>query len=240
MAATLTLQNTTNWALPFIHYQPLTIATATEPAFSNGNIVLQTILGPPFCWRWNRATNSATSTVAGTQDYAVSISTFGFLEKATITDTTGTVTELTITDLMSADSAASAARARPSFIATLLDNDSGSITFRLMPVPDAVYTLTVIYQNSAPLFTSLSQTWSPVPDYFSYIYNRGYLALAYSMADDPRFQVEHTRFMASLLAASEGLSETQKNLFLGNSLPTSAQNANSSLRTQQATQARGT
>lgn len=240
MATTLTLQNTINWALPFIRYQPVTIGTATEPALSNANIILQTILGPPFCWRWNRATNSSTSTVAGTQDYAVTLSTFGFLEKATVTDANSIVTELEIRDVLSADTTLTGNRSRPNYISVQSDDNAGSITFRLVPVPDAIYTLTLVYQNAATLFTSLSGLWAPVPDYFSYIYNRGFLSLSYSLADDPRFQIEHTRFLASLLAAAEGLSESQKNIFLGQFLPTTAQTQNTSLKTQQATQARGT
>jgi len=240
MPTTLTVQNTINWALPFIRYQPLTIGTASEPALSNANIILQTILGPPFCWRWNRATNAATMTVAGTQDYTVALSTFGFLEKASVTDSTGVVTELELKDVLSADTGSAANRSRPNFISTQADNNAGNITFRLVPVPDAVYTLTLVYQNAAALFASTNTTWAPVPDYFSYIYNRGFLSLAYAMADDPRFQIEHTRFLASLLAASEGLSESQKNIFLGNFLATTSQSQNAQLRTQQATQARGT
>lgn len=240
MPSTITLQNTINWALPFLRYQPVTIGTANEPAITSANVILQTFLGPPFVWRWNRTSNSATSTVAGTQDYSVSLSTFGFLEKATITDPNGIVTELQLKTLMSAESAGSLNQARPTYLAVQADDNAGNITFRLMPIPDQIYTLTVIYQKAATLFTALSGTWAPIPDYMEYIYSRGFLAFSMEMRDDPRFSVEHSRFLASLIAASEGLSESDKNIFLGNFLDTARQGQNASLRTQQATQARGT
>jgi hypothetical protein len=131
-------------------------------------------------------------------------------------------------------------RARPTYISTQADDNTGNITFRLMPVPDAVYTLTVIYQNTPALFANTTDTWAPIPDRYSYIYNRGFLAFSMEAAQDQRFVVEHTRFLATLISAAEGLSEMQKNLFMGNVLTTSEQTQRSGLRAQQSTQARGT
>lgn len=54
MAVSLTLQNTINWALPFVQFRPLAIGTSNEPAITIGNTVMQTILGPPFAWPFNR------------------------------------------------------------------------------------------------------------------------------------------------------------------------------------------
>jgi hypothetical protein len=240
MASTITLQSSIFFALPFIKGQPLTIYTTNEPAISAGNVVKQTMLGPPFIWRWNRATDSSTSTASGTQDYTVALSTFGFLEKATITDSTGKVTELEIKLVLSADTAATGNTSRPNYISVQSDDNAGNILFRLMPVPDAVYTLTLVFQKAAVLFAALTDTWTPIPDYLSYIYQRGFLAFALELKDDPRWSAEHTRFLASLLGASEGLSESEKNIFLGNLLNSGAQMQNAQLRTQQATQARGT
>jgi hypothetical protein len=240
MASTITLQETVNWALPLLRYQPLTIGTSNEPAITSANIILQTILGPPFIWRWNRNTNATTVTVAGTQDYTVALSDFGYFEKATVTDPTGNVTELVWKEVLSIETNVSANRARPTFISTQLDDNAGNITFRLMPVPDQVYTLTLIYQKAPVLFTALSGTWAPIPDYMEYIYTRGFLAFAFQLGDDQRFMVEHQRFLAQLISAAEGLSEMQKNIFLGGSLTTNAQMQSAQLRTQQGAQARGT
>jgi hypothetical protein len=109
-----------------------------------------------------------------------------------------------------------------------------------MPVPDVVYALTIIYQKAAILFTAETGFWAPIPDRFSYIYNRGFLAFSMEAAQDQRFVVEHQRFVATLLSASEGLSEMQKNIFLGNSLITNEQTQRAGVRTQQAQQARVT
>jgi hypothetical protein len=240
MPSTVTLQNSINWALPYLKYQPLTIGTANEPAITNANTILQTILGPPFVWRWNRGSDSSTSTVAGTQDYPVALATFGYLEKATVTDVNGIVTELEYKTVLSADTTGALNRARPNYLSAQSDDNAGNVTFRLMPVPDAVYVLTLVFQKQPILFTALGGFWAPIPDYMQYIYNRGFLAMALESADDPRFQVEHQRFLATLIAASEGLSETEKNIFLGNAINTSTQGQSAQLRTQQATQARGT
>jgi hypothetical protein len=242
MASTITVQKTIDWALTFLRYQPVTIGTGNEPALTNANVVLQTIIGEPFTWRWNRASFTQ-ATVAGTQDYTVVTPTFGFLEKATVTDSNGVITELEVKDVLSAETANLANQARPSFISTQNDDNADNITFRVMPVPDAVYTITVVFQKQAVLLTALTGaggTWAPIPDYMSYIYNRGFLALSLEMADDPRFQVEHTRFLASLVSAAEGLPEADKNLFLGNALDSQAHAQALMLRTQQAIQARGT
>src|SRR5690348_2195682 len=81
MASTITLQSTLNWAQAFLGYAPLNIGTNNEPALSSANLILQTMLSPPFRWRWNRATTSFV-TIAGTQDYVESLANVGFLEQA--------------------------------------------------------------------------------------------------------------------------------------------------------------
>lgn len=240
MPSTITLASTIAWAQTFTRYQPLTVGANNEPAITSANVIKQTIQGPPFIWNWNRASDSSMSTVAGTQDYTIAIAAWGFVEKITVTDSLGVVTELEIKQVISADSAGTLNRARPNFASVQTDDDAGNITFRLIPVPDAIYAITVVYQKAPVLFTTTSGLWSPIPDKFQYIYSRGFLALAMSVIDDARFTVEHTRFLASLLGASEGLSETEKNIFMGGALSTNAQMQGSQIRTQQAAQARGT
>jgi hypothetical protein len=79
-----------------------TLGTSNQPALGIASIVRNIILAAPFTWRFNRG--SATFlTVSGTQDYAQTISTFGFLEAATlqlaatITNVAGDGTTATIT-----------------------------------------------------------------------------------------------------------------------------------------------
>ncbi|HEX3682206.1 MAG TPA: hypothetical protein VHU83_06655 [Bryobacteraceae bacterium] len=102
---------------------------------------------------------------------------------------------------------------RPTFIALQTDDDAGNLTFRVLPAPDQSYSISVTYQVKAPLFSSLSQTWAPVPDFMEYIYNWGFLSLMLDYNDSSKAQRMRQLFVASLLGASEGLSEADKNLF---------------------------
>ena len=78
MATTLTLQNAINFAAPILKNQPLMVSNF-EPALTAANIVLGTILGPPFRWRFNRNTLSFAIDTTHT-DYVQAIPDFGFLE----------------------------------------------------------------------------------------------------------------------------------------------------------------
>ena len=227
----ITLQNTINWAQPFVRFMPLNIGTSNEPSITNANIIQQTILGAPFVWNWNRKTLSIT-TIAGTQDYNQAIGDFGFLEKASITSGSTTF-ELSNTEPVLGDGAE---RDRPHTIAPQIDDNNGHLSFRLLPIPDAVYTVKVIYQAKAPVLTSLSDSWA-IPDRFAYIFNRGFLALSFEYADDPKFQVENQKFVSALLGAAEGLSEQSRNVFLGHWLSVTGQTASG--KSQQGLSSRG-
>src|ERR1035437_9856421 len=101
MASTIQLQSTVNWASSFIDFKVPTIGANNEPAITSANVVMQTILGPPFRWNWNR-NNVVFPTVVGTQDYAITVGidgaivTFGFIESAsaTIAGTTFAIKEV--------------------------------------------------------------------------------------------------------------------------------------------------
>jgi hypothetical protein len=95
MAATKTVQDSINWVKPFVNWANLTIGTNQEPALTSANLSLQTIVGPPFVWPWNR-NNTFFLTTVGQQDYTVSLSNFGFLEAASI-ELCGTITHVTVT-----------------------------------------------------------------------------------------------------------------------------------------------
>lgn len=83
MAATVRLQDTINWTRPFLNWANIAIGTNNEPAMSAANLTLQTIVGPPFVWPWNRATQTF-QTTQGVQDYTLNIPNFGFLEAANL------------------------------------------------------------------------------------------------------------------------------------------------------------
>lgn len=51
--STVTIQDTMNWAKQMSFNRPSGIGNSLEPALSSANMVMQTILGPPFSWVWN-------------------------------------------------------------------------------------------------------------------------------------------------------------------------------------------
>lgn len=236
MASTYTLQSSINWAQANLVSRgaPLTSWGTNEPAISSANIVKQTILGAPFKWRWNRASLILPNTVQATQDYVQQATDLGFLEKTSVKDSSNNVFEIETKISLGTDSQ----QGRPHSIAPQLDDNAGNITFRFMPVPDGVYTPTIIYQKKPTLFANLTDPWTPIPDEYAYIYNWGFLTMMQLYADDYRFQLSNQKFVAHLLAASEGLSEMEKNLFLGNWLTITDQQTTSQLRIQQGHQAR--
>lgn len=210
-----TLQRTVNIASQGLRMAPLAGigGIVNEPALSLGDMVRQTILGPPFAWRWNRKVATPFQTVVGTQDYTQSIVGFGWLEKAVVSDG-GSSWELDIQMNLPVENVSN----QPVRIAAVLDDNQGNITFRVFPVPDKTYTVTLTYQVAAPLFAALTDTWAPIPDYYSYLYNRGFYAFAYEYMNDARFLPTYQVFLRQLIAAAEGLNETQINIFLADRL----------------------
>lgn len=230
MASTIQLQRTINLAQQFQRLAPLTFTANTDhdPAFSNADWVMQTILSPSLGgWRWNRVGYTPSSptftTVRGQSDYAVAISNFGWLEKAVAYNPTdGTACyELQVELVKGEDTLPN----QPARIAAQYDDGAGNITFRIFPAPDDVYDIAITYQKAAPLFTSLTQTWAPIPDYLSYLYNEGFQAKAFEYSNDPRFLTSMQVFMTDLASESQGLSQSQKNIWLADRLNTMRQTA---------------
>jgi hypothetical protein len=236
MASTIQLQSTVNWASSFINFEVPTVGASNEPTITNANTVLQTILGPPFKWNWNRATVTVT-TVGGTQDYATSAATFGFIESAGAALGSNTFAIKEIKQELSIGQE----QGRPQSIAAQIDDNAGNITFRFLPVPDGIYTVTVTFQKKIPaLFAALSTFWAPIPDQYSYIYNYGFLALTMAYDDDPRFPLFNQKFVAHLLGTQQGLTETERNLFIDTWNLITRQEALMGIKTQQGRQALGT
>ena len=149
-----TIQGTLNWASAFILNRPSIGVSGTyqEPALTIANLIMSTVLSPPFAWSWNRNTTTFT-TVAGTSDYTVAMSDFGWLEKATRSNN---ALNPPIVELQIVTNLAAAGRQNPPFkIALFSDDNAGNYVFRLLSVPDAVYTITLTYQKAPILATSL-------------------------------------------------------------------------------------
>lgn len=211
MGATLTVNDTINFVQPFLGFYPLAVNGTNYPALHIANTVSQVMLAPPFKWRWNRKVANFTTT-NGTQDYQEAISDFGFAEKAQVQDVNSNSSwkEIGIRLDLSLESLTSC----PKYICPLLDDNSGNITFRLMPVPGAAYPVNVQYQKAQPLFASLSQTWAPIPDFMFYVYSLGFMAFALLYKGDSRFPGAMQQFATTLIANSEGLTESEMNIFL--------------------------
>jgi hypothetical protein len=210
MASSITIQNTVNWELAFLEQQPLLI-NGMEPALSSATLVLQTMLGPPFAWPWNRFL--LTYQTNGPDWTQMGLSKFGHLEGGTVQAVTGGVPwQLEVQNLLLGDNQ----QARPKFVSPLLDDGMGNITFRLGPAPDQGYNVVLIFQNKAPVMMSLAQTWAPVPDERNYICQWGHLALMSLIGNDARFNEYNAKFITSLLGAQGGLSDLERNLFLAN------------------------
>jgi hypothetical protein len=211
VASTITIAATANWALPLLEMQPLEIL-GMEPALSSANLVLQTILGPPMAWPFNRSIASYTSAA---QDVQLSLPDYGFLEGGTVQPSTGTGQlpwSLKVKNYLDTDQSAT----RPEHISPLLDDGMGNITFRLHPAPEQSYNVLGIYQRRAPQLQSMGYTWAPVPDERAYIYEWGFLALMSLIGNDARFNVYNSKFITSILGAQGGLTEMERNIFLAN------------------------
>jgi hypothetical protein len=237
-----TLLQSVNFAQPFIEYAPLTAGASNEPAISIGSMVRNTLLNPPFTWGWNRAEDSSTSTVAGTQDYTINLTDFAYLEKVALTDVTGNVFELKDvynTNALAKGTATAGARQRPNSVSVKSVSFSTSVSIRFMGVPDAVYVITLIYQKLSLPFTATSGTWSPIPDSFIDVFNNLFLAEAMESVDDARGSVYRQRGVAALLAKAEGLTDMQRSAFIQQYQALNSQMTAAQLRTQQGSQARG-
>jgi hypothetical protein len=210
MASTLTIQNAVNFATPILKNQPIAVSN-WEPGLTAGNIVLQRMLGAPFRWRFNRSTYTFV-TVVGQTDYPITLVNLGFIEDQWIVDSTGTIYPLAGAISLVPDQS----QTRPTQIAPQNDNNAGQITFRIAQAPDAIYTVNGVYQKKAPLLGSYASPWAPVPDEFSYIFNLGFLCFTSLLVNDSRFPIFEKWFVGALLGAQDGLSEQEKNIFLGN------------------------
>ena len=236
-SSTNTLLSSMEWAKKFVFNRQLSLGDFKEPAITAANVVKQTMMGPPFKWRWNRQVITF-NTIIGQQDYAQA-SNFGWIENASVQDT-GVSPSKWYPLTPKIDLTLDTSLARPANISAQLDDLNGTITFRLLPVPDKVYPVSITVQNKAALFTSLNQTWGPIPDEYSYIYQLGFLSYMYEFADDSRWIGARQRFISSLLGASQGLTATEVNLFLNNWQTVSAATTQKEMILQQGTQARQT
>lgn len=232
------LQDTINYITPFCRYQAANVGVSNMPMIGIGNIVRNIILAAPFTWRFNRnSVNITGPVVAGTQDYAQAIADFGFLEKVIANDGTKSYQ---MSDVKNNEALASSTTpGRPQVIGVQNDDGAGNFVFRLSAVPDAAYTVNMVYQKAPVQFAATSDKWAPIPDSFSDVYNN--LSLGYYMdsCQDPRAPQYIARGIAGLLARASGLSQMDKAIFAASYMNFNTEQMLAVLKTQQGQQAQG-
>lgn len=233
--STITLAQTLEFSSKLNFGRVSNLGNFQEPAMTAATLVMQTILGPPFRWRWNRTVKTF-STVVNTQDSIQAVANFGWIEDASVQDPT-TVKWIEMEEKVGL--ALDSTPGRPRNISAEFDNGTGNITFRFMPVPEKIYPVSITIQNAAPIFTSTAQTWAPIPDMFSVAYQWGFLSLMWFFADDPRAAQANSKFVSTLLGMNQGLTEVERNIFLSQWESISGQPTSMAMRNQQGMAARG-
>lgn len=239
MANTIKIQDTLNWLLAYTVQRPNTgvAQIANEPGLTAANKVMQTIMAPPLKWSWNPIENSSIVCTPGITDYTVSLPTWGWLEKALgfLSTNTPPAFEIEVYQLLSKEFTQN----RPQEIAPIFDDNAGNITFRMMPPPDQAYQFTLTIQKAAVFAVSLGNTtWAPIPDRYAFLYEQGMMALIKGMYNEQFYFSNWELFLRSLVGASEGLTETEKAIFLEDQLRIMRTGQSSALGTSQGRQAR--
>jgi hypothetical protein len=233
-----TLSDTINYVTPFCRYQAANVGTSNMPIIGIGNLVRNIILAAPFTWRFNRNNVDLTGPVVkGTQDYPQTIIDFGFLEKASVNDGQKT---FQIEDVKNNEALAlSNTPGRPRVIGVQKDDGAGVLTFRLSAVPDAPYSINLVYQKSPIQFATISDPWAPIPDSFSDVYNNICLGYYMDSCQDGRAPQYIARGIAGLLARAQGLTHMDKMIFAASYMQFNASQMLEILKTQQGQQAQG-
>lgn len=230
-----TIQTSINAVQGALGFWNPTVGTNNEPAISAANMVQQVMLSAPFKWPWNR--NSFTFTTSqGTQDYTQAVTDFGYLELVTLAKPAGRIFQLTVRNTEPLGE--STDQQQPTTVGVQLNSVGVNVKLRFLGVPDTAYTIVATYQKFVPLMTTLATGWT-APDYLSFIYNRGFLAHLYEARGDVRAQQEKISFAAALLANQEGLTDTEKNIFLAQYLGNPRALESLQIKTQQGISARG-
>ena len=217
---TRTLAESVEWASFYLgrrSFYGLDSSYPYEPALTTANVIIQTMLQPPFKWRWNRNTKVFLVTEAAEgADTVVAIPDFGFIEIATVIPLSGPnegqsiqIPEIRTNLSLSGD------QGRPHTIAPYFDDNEGNISFRFNPGQiDIDSNIELVYQKAPVLMTSTSSVW-PIPDSYGHIYDNGLLFYFLLYAGDSRAFAIGQKFASNLIALSEGLDEQDKAIFLG-------------------------
>lgn len=233
--STIKIQDTLNWAAAFIQQRPSTGVggSALEPGLTIANLLMQTIMAPPFKWSWNRVETTYPLPKTDT-DVIVTLANWGWLEKATVSDGSAVI-ELEVSQVLAVDPKNN----RPQKIAPQVDNNDGTIVFRTLPAADKDYVIALTFQKAPALATSLgNSTWAPIPDRYAFLYERGMMAHLQAMYSPQLYALNLEVFFRQLIASAEGLTETEKAIFLEDQLRILRMGQYSSMGAAQGKQAR--
>lgn len=230
MPVTLSIQASLTYVQTLIDNQRLNVNNM-EPAVTMANTVLGTMLGPPFIWRQNRTNISFPIGTAGKTDYFQYVPGLGFIETQWLEDEDGNKLELNGSTALAKVSS----QRTPTLIAAQYDDNQGNITFRVNSVPDADYTVYLDTQNAAPLIMSPADTFTPLSDYFGYLFNKGMLSEGALLVNDSRFSIWRSEWIAQMLATQDGLDAQAKDMFYSQFMNTTRTVQRSSGATQNGT-----
>ena len=210
MAQNITIQDGVTFTKAYIKQQTLFVNNQ-QPALGAAQIILNTILGPPFVWRSNRANFTIPILTSGGTDYVMSVPNLGHIETQWMVDAAGKFHQL--------GGAISLARVgsqkQPTKVAPQYDDNAGNITFRFDAIPDQAYTAYFDFQRKAPFVTGMSQPIGTMPDELSHLFFVGFLAWAGMLVNDARFPIWEKRFLADLLSMQDGLDDQARAIFMG-------------------------
>ena len=214
MPSTIKINDTLTWASAFILQRPsFGVVGANEPGLTCANKIIQSIVAAPFRWNWNRVEKqNVVTTAQGVADYTVALADFGYLEKATIFNGQNDppMMELEVFPNLAREGKNN----QPQKICAFVDDGQGNITFRVMPAADQPYQISLIYQKSVGLAVDLNAKWSPIPDKYAFLYEIGMLAHLQGMYNAQLYSFNMEMFFRQLVGAAEGLSESERAIFL--------------------------
>jgi len=105
----------------------------------------------------------------------------------------------------------------PEKVAMVQDLGTGVLKFRFMQIPGGViWAVNLIYQQAAPLFTSMSNTWSPIPDNYGDLIRQAalYRCYRYLNPNSPS-TVNEKKKLEQVIAKSQGHDDAEEsNVYL--------------------------
>lgn len=105
--------------------------------------------------------------------------------------------------------------ADPEQIAVMKDYGTGVILVRFYEVPSsAIWATNLIYQMAAPIFVSLTATWSPIPDAFGSVVRQAVLYRMYRYLNSPTAPAEYQKLQAEIQRAKGRDSAEESNVYL--------------------------